>query len=195
MDSRDVTQLLLEINQGRREALDLLIPLLYREIRAIAARQLSRERKDHTLQPTALVNEAYLRLVGSKQQSWENRAHFLGAAARVIRRVLVDHARTRNRDKRGGGACLVTLPGELAGGEEIDLDLIALDQALDKLGGEDPDERAVVELRFFGGMSVPEVARALGTSARTVERRWTYARSWLFRELQAGHQGDRGSPP
>ncbi len=163
--------------------MDRLLPLLYQEIREIAACHMSRERRDHTLQPTALVHEAYLRLVDRKQSSWENRAHFLGAASQVIRRVLVEHARARKRVKRGGGMFLVTLPRELAGGEMADLDLIALDRALERLGKEDPDERAVVELRFFGGMSVPEIAKALNTSTRTVERRWTFAKAWLFREL------------
>jgi RNA polymerase sigma factor (TIGR02999 family) len=191
MRDHDVTALLEAINSGQKGAVDRLVPLLYSEIRKIAAHHMSGERKDHTLQPTALVHEAYLRLLGSREPNWENRAHFLGAASRVIRRVLVDHARAKNRVKRGGGQFLVTLPRELAGSDAIDLDLIALDRALDLLEQEDPEEKAVVELRFFGGMSVPEIAKALGVSTRTVERRWSYARAWLFRELQ----GDQGESP
>jgi RNA polymerase sigma factor (TIGR02999 family) len=186
MGEHDVTMLLQAIGKGDRSAMDRLVPLLYDEIREIAARHMARERKDHTLQPTALVNEAYMRLIDRREPDWENRTHFLGVASQVIRRVLVEHARARNRDKRGGGALMVTLSEGLAGGPAVDLDILALDRALDKLGESDPDERQVVELRFFGGMSVPEVAKVLGVSTRTVERRWTYARAWLFRELKGG---------
>jgi RNA polymerase sigma factor (TIGR02999 family) len=192
MGEHDVTALLRALNDGDRDAMDRLIPLLYQEIREIAAHHMGMERRDHTLQPTALVNEAYLRLAGSKTSNWESRAHFLGAASRVIRRVLVEHARSRNRLKRGGGQQLVTLPREIAGDEGIDLDLLALDRALQRLGEEDPEEKEVVELRFFGGMSVPEIARVLGVSPRTVERRWSYARAWLFRELEGVEPHGRG---
>jgi RNA polymerase sigma factor (TIGR02999 family) len=189
MAEHEITLLLRKLEAGQREALDELVARLYPEIREIAARHMRRERRGHTLQPTALVNEAYVRLLGRREPSWESRAHFLGAASQVIRRVLVEHARARNRYKRGGEVCLVTLPSELGGGADVDLDLVALDEALDRLGREDPDERAVVELRFFGGMSAQEIARALRTSTRTVERRWAYARAWLFRELNPGADG------
>lgn len=184
MTEHDVTILLQAIRDGDRGALEELVPLVYDEIRAIARRHLSRERRDHTLQPTALTNEAYLRLVGRTEANWANRAHFFGVASQVIRRVLVEHARARGRDKRGGNALRVTLSEELVGGSPVDLDFLALDTALEELGAEHPDEKQVVELRFFGGMSVPETAELLGVSTRTVERRWTFARAWLFRKLQ-----------
>ena len=187
-DEHDVTLLLQAIGNGEREAMDRLIPMVYPAIRELAARQMAGERRAHTLQPTALVNEAYLRLVDRREPSWENRAHFLGAAAQIIRRVLVEHARARNREKRGGGALKVTLSEELPGGLAMDLDILALDEAMERLGEEHPEERQAVELRFFGGLSVPEAARVLGVSTRTVERRWTYARAWLFRELRDGEK-------
>jgi RNA polymerase sigma factor (TIGR02999 family) len=192
MGNDDVTMLLRAIGEGDREALDRLIPLVYPELRALAARQMNRERKDHTLQPTALVNEAYLRLVDRREPSWESRAHFLGAASQVIRRVLVEHARARKREKRGGDALKVTLSDDPAGDGGFDLDLLALDEALDHLGEEHPDERRAVELRYFGGLSVPEAAKVLGVSTRTVERHWTFARAWLFRELGRGAGSNPG---
>jgi RNA polymerase sigma factor (TIGR02999 family) len=188
MVQRDVTVLLQAIRKGDPDAMDRLMPLVYPEIRKLAARHMDRERRNHTLQPTALVNEAYLRLVDRREASWESRAHFLGAASQVIRRVLVEHARARNREKRGGGALRVTLAEEPAGGASVDLDVLALDQALDRLGEEHPAERQAVELRFFGGLSIPEAAEVLGVSTRTVERRWTFARAWLFRELRDGSE-------
>jgi len=184
MSRQDVTQLLQAIGRGDSGAMDRLIPLLYDEIHRIAAGQMKGERRNHTLQPTALVHEAYVRLLDSRNPNWENRAHFLGAAANVIRRVLVDHARSRNRVKRDGNWLRVTLSEALTGGQALDLDILALDHAMGRLQEEDPEEHQVVELRFFGGMSIPETAKALGVSERTVERRWSYARAWLFRELQ-----------
>lgn len=189
MAEHEITLLLQKLEAGQREALDELVARLYPEIREIASRHMSGERRGHTLQPTALVNEAYVRLLARREPKWESRAHFLGAASQVIRRVLVEHARARKRRKRGGQVVMVTLPSELGGGSAVDLDLVALDEALDRLGREDPEDRAVVELRFFGGMSAQEIARALRTSTRTVERRWAYARAWLFRELNAGSGG------
>jgi len=132
-----------------------------------------------------------LRLAGDPQADYQDRAHFLGAAARVIRRVLVEHARARGRQKRGGNALVVSLTTDLSGGDPVDLDILALDEALDALGAEFPEERQTVELRFFGGLSVPEVAAVLAISTRTVERRWTFARAWLFRELR-GKDGASG---
>ncbi len=188
MAEHDVTILLRAISDGDRGAIEHLIPLVYDEIRAIAGRHMSRERRNHTLQPTALTNEAYLRLVGRTEANWENRAHFFGVASQVIRRVLVEHARARGRDKRGGNALRITLDEDLAGGQGLDLDFLALDGALEELGEEHPEEKQVVELRFFGGMSVPETAKVLDVSSRTVERRWTFARAWLFRKLR-GREG------
>lgn len=192
MNDHDVTILLRAISDGDRSALDDLIPLVYDEIRQIAARHMSRERRDHTLQPTALVNEAYLRLVQRNEPNWESRAHFFGVASQVIRRVLVEHARSRGRQKRGSNPLMVTLSEELVGGPAMNMDILALDRALDQLAVEHPEEKQVVELRFFGGLSVPEAATLLDVSPRTVERRWTFARAWLLRELLGGSKADSG---
>ena len=196
MGEHDVTALLRAASGGDPDALDRLIPLVYDEIRAVALRHMGQERVGHTLQPTALANEAYIRLLDRCQANWESRAHFLGVASQVIRRVLVEHARARNRRKRGDGALAVTLSSELTGDLPLDLDILALDQALERLGEEHAEEKQVVELRFWGGLSVPEIARLLDTSTRTVERRWTYARAWLFRELrdEEGPDAGGGSP-
>lgn len=182
----DVTALLSSLKDGDREAMDRLLPLVYREMRALAAHYMKQERKDHTLQPTALVHEAYLRLVQRDNPAWENRAHFLGVASQAIRRILVEHARAKNRDKRGGGAVKVTLTEAALSGPAMDLDVLALDEALTRLGEEDDSARQVVELRFFGGMTIEETSEALGMAARTVHRRWAYAKAWLYRELGAG---------
>lgn len=194
MSEHDVTSLLRAINGGDRQALDRLLPLVHGEIREIAARHMRHERENHTLQPTALVHEAYLRLVDRREESWESRAQFLGAAAQAIRRVLVDHARARNRVKRGGGALRVTLHESLSGGTAEELDFGALDRALDKLGEEHAEEKRIVELRFFGGMSIDEVAHLLQRSPRTVKRRWTFARAWLFRELHDQYDLEASAP-
>jgi len=180
-----VTELLQALREGDRGALDRLMPLVYEELRAIAARHLRGERKDHTLQPTALANEAYLRLLDRHSPQWESRAHFLGVAAQAIRRILVEHARARAREKRGGGQLRVTLTDSIEE-RERDFDVLALDQALERLGAEEPEDREVVVLRYFGGLSVKEVAAVLGVSERTVHRRWEFARSWLYRELGGG---------
>jgi RNA polymerase sigma factor (TIGR02999 family) len=170
------------------------LPLVYDEMRAVAARHLRGERPDHTLQPTALVHEAYLRLAQRRSTDWESRAHFLGVASQAIRRVLVEHARARRRDKRGGGRLRVTLSDEMALGRGPDLDVLALDEALTRLGEEDPTDQRVVELRFFGGLSVKETAKVLGVVERTVHRRWTFARAWLFRELAGAVAAPEGAP-
>lgn len=179
----EVTQLLQALGDGDRQALDRLLPLVYDEMREIAARHMRRERQDHTLQPTALAHEAYLRLCQRESPHWESRAHFLGVAAQAIRRILVEHARAKQRDKRGGGWVRVTLSNGPAGPQDLDLDVLALDQALERLGKEDPEDQRVVELRFFGGLSVKETALVLGMSERTVQRRWSFSRIWLYREL------------
>lgn len=179
---QEITRLLAEWRSGDAEALDRLFPLVYGPLREIAARQLRGERAGHTLQPTALVNEAYLRLVRRDGAVVEDRAQFLAVAAQAIRRILVDHAREKGRLKRGGGRLRVTLSEEVAS-DAPDLDMVALDDALARLGEQHPENQQVVELRFFGGLSEKEVATVLGLSERTVRRRWTYARAWLFREL------------
>lgn len=189
----EVTRLLQMLAAGESAALDQLLPLVYDELRQIAARHLRGERSDHTLQPTALVHEAYLRLCQRHTPRWESRAHFLSAAAQAIRRILVDHARSRQREKRGGGWVRITLSEEMAGSQDPNLDLLALDEALERLGERDVTDQRVVELRFFGGLSFQEVALVLGVAERTVQRRWSFARAWLYREL--GAAGTRpGSP-
>lgn len=181
-----VTQLLVRAGRGDAAATDELFPLVYDELRSVAAAFLARERVGHTLQPTALVNEAYVRLIGPSEVSWENRAHFFGAAARAIRRILTDHARARGREKRGGGMARVPLDQADLAITTQTLDLVALDESLTKLGELDPKIAKVVELRFFGGLTEEETARALGVSVSTVTRDWRFARSWLRRELGPG---------
>jgi RNA polymerase sigma-70 factor (ECF subfamily) len=185
-----VTQLLVRAGRGDAAATDELFPLVYDELRSVAAAFLARERAGHTLQPTALVNEAYVRLIGPSEVSWENRAHFFGAAARAIRRILTDHARARGREKRGGGMGRVPLDQVDVAIDFETLDLVALDEALTKLAGMDQKIAKVVELRFFGGLTEEETARALGVSASTVTRDWRFARSWLRRELSGEAGGE-----
>ena len=186
--STNVTQLLREWSGGSGEALDKLIPIIYEELRARAAGYLRRERPGHTLQTTALVHEAYLRLVDARDVRWQNRAHFFAIAATVMRRILVDHARKRSASKRGGSGIRLTLDEDLAaaanGPEGVDL--IAVDESLDRLAALDPQQARVVELRFFSGLSVEETAEALGVSPRTVKRDWTVAKAWLHRQLSRG---------
>jgi RNA polymerase sigma factor (TIGR02999 family) len=179
----DVTRLLGDIRSGNREALDVLLPLVYAEMRRIAAHALRGEREGHTLQPTALVHEAYLRMVGGDNVPWQNRAHFLGCAARVMRNVLVDHARAHRAGKRGGGNHRVTLTEALGLAESRDVDLVALDDALAALAEFDDQKSRIVEMRYFGGLSEEEVAEVLGVSERTVRRGWTMAKAWLRREM------------
>ncbi len=155
---------------------------LYDELRAVAASHMRRERPNHTLQPTALVHEAYLRLVKQGDLQWENRVHFLNIAAAQIRRILVDHARSKSRLKRGGDKVHVTLSDDL-GSLDRQFDLIDLDRVLDNLNEDSPEDRQIVELKFFGGLTEPEIATIVGLSERTVRRRWLFARTWLFCEL------------
>jgi len=183
MDSGDVTQLLVDYSNGKREALDVLTPLVYGELRNLAARYLRRERSDHTLQSTALVHEAYLRLIDQNQVRWQNRAHFFGVAAQMIRRILVDHARTKHAQKRGGNAQKLSLDEAIGLPQQRDLDIIALDDALKLLAELDAQQSKVIELRFFGGLSIEETAEALGISPATVKREWVTARAWLLRQL------------
>ncbi len=182
----EVTQLLHGARDGDPGALDRLLPLIYDELQAIARRQLKREQVGHTLQPTALVHDAYLKLADQARVEWRDRAHFLGIAARAMRQVLIDYARRRGAEKRGGDAVRTTLSNqELA----LDLpleELLALDDALDQLAGVDERLRQVVEYRFFGGMSEAEIAEVLGVSTRTVQRDWLRARAWLYAKLYPG---------
>jgi RNA polymerase sigma-70 factor (ECF subfamily) len=156
---------------------------VYEELRHQAARYLRRERPGHTLQTTALINEAYLRLIDAKDIHWQSRAHFFAIAANLMRRVLVDHARRRDAEKRGGANIRLTLDESIVVANEIDVDLLAIDQALDRLAMIDPQQARVVELRFFSGLSVEETAAALGVSPKTVKRDWGVARAWLRREI------------
>jgi RNA polymerase sigma factor (TIGR02999 family) len=178
----EVTRLLDAWRSGDPEALDRLVPFVHAELRRIAARQLRRERGAHTLQPTALVNEAFLRLVG-QQARWQNRAHFFGVAAKLMRRVLVDHARRRLTVRRGAGAVRIELEEDTRVAPGPDLDLLALDEALDALSLQDARQSKVVELRYFGGLSIEETAEALDVATSTVKLDWQMARSWLLRRL------------
>ena len=178
-----VTELLLAWGSGDRAALDQLVPIIHEELRRLARLQMRAERDNHTLQTTALVNEAFLRLVDLRRIRWQDRAHFLALSARLMRRILVDHARSRNYQKRGGGAANVTLDEALIASEERGPDLVALDDALEDLARVDARKSQVVELRFFGGLSVEETAHALKISPETVTRDWRLAKVWLLREI------------
>ena len=182
----DITGLLLDWGSGNREALDKLTPLVYNELRALAARQLRGERPDHTLQSTALVHEAYLKLVDQQRVQWHDRDHFFAVAAQVIRHILVSHARARNASKRGGGKTMVAFDESLGVTTRPEMDLIALEDALAGLSQIDPQQGRIVELRFFGGLSIEGTARVLGISPATVKRDWNLARAWLHRELSRG---------
>jgi RNA polymerase sigma-70 factor (ECF subfamily) len=178
------TALLLAWSQGDRNALDALLPLVYAELRQLAGRYMDRERPGHTLQATALVNEAYLRLIDVQHVNWQNRAHFLAMSARLMRRILVDYARSKGYQKRGGGAMKVTFDEGLPVAVEPALDLVALDDALKALAKVDERKSLVIELRFFGGLSVEETASVLAVSPDTVMRDWKLAKAWLIRELR-----------
>jgi RNA polymerase sigma-70 factor, ECF subfamily len=178
-----VTELLLAWGRGERSALDELVPIVHQELRRLARLQLRGERINHTLQTTALVNEAFIRLVDLRRIRWQDRAHFLSLSARLMRRILVDHARSRNYQKRGGGAVNVTLEDTLVTSSERGTDLVALDDALEALARVDARKSQVVELRFFGGLTVEETAEALKVSPETVLRDWRLAKVWLLREV------------
>lgn len=181
--AREVTLLLRAWGEGSKEALDRLAPLVYRELHQIAGRLMARERPSHTLQTTALVNEAYVRLVDARQVSWQDRAHFFAICARAMRQILVDHARSRGSAKRGGGEVAIELEEGLAATASPEASLLALDEALKQLEALDPRKSQVVEMRYFGGLSVEETAEALKVSAETVRRDWKLAQAWLHREL------------
>ena len=179
----DITQLLLAWNNGDQAALDSLMPIVYDELRRLAQHHMRFEAPEHTLQATVLVNEAYLRLVDQRRVNWQNRAHFFGAAASIFRRVLVDHARARDRKKRGGSAVKVTFYEGIVAAQAVDLDVVALDHALQGLAKLDPQQERIIEMRFFAGLSVEETAEALDISPATVKRDWATARAWLYREM------------
>jgi len=179
----NVTELLIDWGKGDKQALDQLVPLVYDELRRQAARYLRHERVGHTLQTTALIHEAYMRLVDQKNVHWQNRAHFFGIAAQLMRRILVDHARHQKRAKRGGSDVRVSLAEATVMTTGQDLDVIALDAALDRLAQIDEQQSKVVELRFFSGLTVAETAEVLSISPATVKRDWSMAKAWLHREI------------
>jgi RNA polymerase sigma factor (TIGR02999 family) len=181
--AQSISQLLQRWSDGDGEALDQLTPLVYGELRLMARRYMRRQASGHTLQTTALIHEAYLRLVGQEEKRWENRAHFFGVAAQAMRHILVDYARARNMAKRGGGALQVSLDEALTIGPDPGADLVALDDALTALAKLDERQSQVVELRFFGGLTEEEIGQVLKVSARTVRSDWRLARMWLLREL------------
>jgi RNA polymerase sigma-70 factor (ECF subfamily) len=180
---QEVTQLLVDWRGGDHSALDKLMLLVYDELHALARRYMKRERGDHTLQTTALDNEAYLKLVGRQNADWQNRAHFFGVAAQVMRHLLIDHARSRRYARRGGSTVRITLDENVAASPVDSNDLLALDEVLDRLDAIDERKRRIVELRYFGGLSVEETAEVLGVSPITVKREWLKAKAWLYREL------------
>lgn len=189
MDQRsppDITRLLQEWQDGSAAALERLMPLVYDELHTLASRYLSRERRSHTLQPTALVNEAYLKLAGQRAVDWQNRAHFYGIAAQLMRRILVDHARREGRSKRGGDVAPLSIDDADPAGatDAVDpIDAFVLDRALSRLEALDAQQGRIVELRYFGGLTIQETAEVMHVSSGTVKRDWAVARAWLYREL------------
>jgi RNA polymerase sigma factor (TIGR02999 family) len=190
----DITGLLARWRSGDPLALDALMPVVYEELRRLARHYLRNEPSDHTLQSTALVHEAYVRLAGQKTPDWKGRTHFYGVAARLMRQILVDHARSRRADKRGGGSVMLALDEQLVGAVRQDLDVLALDEALDRLAGLSPQQSEIVELRFFSGLSIEDTSEVLGVSPATVKRGWTTARAWLFREMNRAGGPERRPP-
>jgi RNA polymerase sigma factor (TIGR02999 family) len=186
----DITRILTQIDFGDPQAAEQLLPLLYDELRLLAAARLAQEEPGNTLQATALVHEAYLRLVGTGEpQSWDNRGHFFAAAAEAMRRILVERARRKKRIKHGAGRQRVDSESLASLAWEPPEDLVALDEALNKLAAEDPAKAELVKLRFFAGLTMPEIAQVMGISLATVERHWTYVRTWLYAEMRdAAHQ-------
>jgi RNA polymerase sigma factor (TIGR02999 family) len=182
----EITQMLLAWSKGDQDALERLAPVVSKELRRLARHYMARERQGHTLTPTALVNEAYVRLIDGRQVEWQNRAHFFAVSAQVMRRILVDYARSRQNLKRGGQACRITLDEDWLAAAEQDVNLVAIDEALTALAALDQRQGQIVELRFFGGLSHEETAEVLNVSVTTVRREWTSARAWLHRELNPG---------
>ena len=189
---KDVTVLLAEATKGDQQAASKLVPLVYDELRRLARHYMRRERENHTLQATALVHEAYLKLVQHQSVDWQNRAHFFGIAAQVMRHILVDHARGHGREKRGAGQQLVSLEEALVFSPEKSAELIKLDESLERLAKLDPRQGRIVELRFFGGLTVEETAHVLGISPKTVKREWSVAKAWLHGDLRQNHGNRTG---
>jgi RNA polymerase sigma-70 factor, ECF subfamily len=183
-ETESITRLLIELTEGNHAAVDALLPLIYDELRSLAANYLRRERPDHTLQPTALVHEAYLRLVDQMHVNWQNRAHFFGIAAQMMRRILIDHARSRDAGKRGQAFQKISLDENIDKAAERSAELIALDDALNELAEIDEQKSRIVELRYFGGLTFEETAEVLGVSAVTVKRHWRMAKAWLYGQMQ-----------
>jgi RNA polymerase sigma-70 factor (ECF subfamily) len=186
----EVTQLLLDWGNGDKAALDKLVPVVYQELRRLAGYYMRRERPGHTLQTSALVNEAYMRLVDYKQMRWQSRAHFFAVAAQAMRRILVEHARKRHFAKRGGGAVQVSFDEAATVSAKQAADLIALDDALTSLEAIDPRKSRIVELRYIGGLNIEETAEVLDISPATVQREWRAAKAWLYREIKEGTTTD-----
>lgn len=195
--ARDVTLLLSALTRGDEGAASKLIPVVYDELRRLAASYMRRERVDHTLQATALVHEAYLKLVEQRSVNWQSRAHFFGVAAQLMRRILIDHARGHSRQKRGGDEKKVSLDEAFVFSEQLADELLAVDDSLNQLAKIDPRQAKIVEMRFFGGLSVEEAAEALGVSPKTVKRDWSVAKAWMYADLKerygidAATMGDR----
>lgn len=182
-ESGQITAVLQAINDGDHQAADRLMPMVYDQLRSLATKYMREQPTGHTLRSTALVNEAYIKLCGARESDWRSRTHFFAAGAQAMRRILVDHARGKNREKRGGGMQRVEFDAGLLGSEQCDEEVLALNEALEKLAKLDERQAQIVELRFFGGLTVQEVAEALGVSKRTVELEWKMIRAWLRREL------------
>ena len=182
--SENITQLLIDLSNGDRNAVDLLLPVIYDELRKLAANYLRRERPDHTLQPTALVHEAYIRLVDQTRVNWQNRAHFFGVAAQLMRRLLVDHARRHNAEKRGQNFQKISLDENIDKAGERSTMLVALDDALQALAQFDEQKARVVELRYFGGLSIEETADVMGVTPTTIKRHWRFAKAWLHGAME-----------
>ncbi len=188
---QQLTQLLVRWSQGDQNALEQLLPLIYEECRRLAARQLRREREDHTLNATALVHELYFKLVDQRSVTWQNRAQFFALAAQLMRRILVDYARARNTRKRGGSAIVLTMSPDIAQADDPAAgDILAIDEALQRLAAIDSEQVRIIELRFFAGLTVEETAHVLGRSPRTIKREWQLAKAWLYRELQTNNTNE-----
>ncbi len=183
-EQKQISVILRDWSGGNRASADALLSLVYDELRKIAGQYLRKERSDHTLQPTALVHEAYLKLVDISDISWQDRAHFFAVASNVMRHILVDHARAHLTEKRGGEVQRITLEDALSFSKKPDIDLLALDEALKQLAEFDEQQSRIVELRFFGGLTIEETAHVLGISPATVKREWTMAKAWLFRRMR-----------
>ena len=189
-----ITELLIDWNRGDKGALDRLMPIVYNELRVVARHHLSLEDREHTLQSAALVNETYIRLVDQERVQWRNRAHFFAISARMMRRILVDHARQRRAEKRGGVLPRLSLDESAGVAKHTDLDLVALDQAMEALSRLDPQQARVIELRFFGGLTIEEISEALDISAATVTRDWVTAKAWLFSQLKESSPDSSSTP-